>query len=324
MKPRRLTLLALLAALLAAPAAAQGDYPARPIRMVVAFPPGGGADLTARTVAQKLTEALGQPVVVDNRPGANGLVGTDAVAKAAPDGYTLLLTDRGALGINPSLYRKLPYDPLKDFSYVGIACLGAYVLAVNAGLPAQTFQEFVALAKSKPGSINYASFGIGSMPQLNMEQLNQRMGIRLVHVPYKGGGPAVQAAVSGEVGAALVTAPSILGHLKQGRLRALAIGAPQRSALLPEVPTMKEAGGGDDTFVPTYFGFAAPAGTPPAVVGRLSAEVKRAVNAPDVAPKLAASGLDAWGSTPDEMARTVKEDVARFATLVKAAGVQPE
>jgi tripartite-type tricarboxylate transporter receptor subunit TctC len=317
----------ILAAALALAAAASSfaqEYPNRAVRMVVAFPPGGGADLTARTVAQKMSEALGQPVVVDNRPGANGIVGTDAVAKAAPDGYTILLTDRGALGINPSLYKKLPYDPLKDFAYVSVACLGSYVLALNAALPAKTFQEFIALAKAKPGSINYASFGIGSMPQLNMEALKQRMGINLVHVPYKGGGPAVQAAVSGEVGAALVTAPSILGHVKEGRLRVVAIGAEQRSPLLPEVPTMKELGGGEDTFVPTYFGIAAPAGTPAPIVQRLSAEVKRAVNAPDVSKRLAATGLDAYGSSPDEMAHIVKTDVARFARLVQTVGIQPE
>lgn len=315
-----------VAALAASAAAfAQGsDYPNRAVKMVVSFPPGGGADLTARMVAQKLTDTLGQTVVVENRPGANGLVGSEAVAKAAPDGYTLLLTDRGALGVNPSLYKALPYDPLKDFSYVSIACTGAYVLAVNAKLPAKTFQEFVALAKARPGSINYASFGIGSMPQLNMEALAARVGVKLVHVPYKGGGPAVQAAVTGEVAAALLTPPSILGHIKQGRLRALAVGSPERSALLPEVPTMKEVGGGEDTFVPTYFGIAAPAGTPAAIVNRLSAEVKRAVHAPDVAPKLAANGLDAYGSTPAEMAQTVKEDVARFAALVHKVGIQPE
>jgi tripartite-type tricarboxylate transporter receptor subunit TctC len=304
--------------------AQSGDYPNRAVKMVVSFPPGGGADLTARLVAQKLSEALGQAVVVENRPGANGLVGSDAVAKAAPDGYTLLLTDRGALGVNPSLYKALPYDPLKDFSYVSIACTGAYVLAVNAKLPANSFREFIALARQKPGSVNYASFGIGSMPQLNMEALAARMGIKLVHVPYKGGGPAVQAAVTGEVAAALLTPPSILGHIKQGRLRALAVGASERSTLLPDVPTMREVGGGDDTFVPTYFGLAAPAGTPAAIVSRLSAEVKRAVHAPDVTSKLSASGLDAYGSTPEEMANTVKEDVARFAKLVRAIGIQPE
>ena len=321
---RRLITAVATLAMAAAAFAQSGDYPNRAVKMVVSFPPGGGADLTARMVAQKLGEALGQPVVVENRPGANGLVGTDAVAKSAPDGYTLLLTDRGALGVNPSLYKQLPYDPLKDFAYVSIACTGAYVLAVNARLPAKTFREFIDLAKTKPGSVNYASFGIGSMPQLNMEALASRMGVKLVHVPYKGGGPAVQAAVSGEVAAALLTPPSILGHIKQGRLHALAIGAAERSALLPDVPTMKEVGGGDDTFVPTYFGIAAPAGTPPAIVGRLSAEVKRAVHAADVAPKLAASGLDPYGSTPEEMAGTVREDVARFGRLVHSIGIQPE
>ena len=322
----KLTLAAAAVLLAAIPAAqAQTDtWPSRPIKIIVSFPPGAGADLTARTVAQSLTESLGVPVVVDNRGGANGIIGTEAVAKSAPDGYTILLTDRGAFGVNPSLYKKLPYDPLKDFEYIGIATMGSYVLAMNATLPAKNYAEFIALAKSKPGAINYASFGVGSMPQMNLEALNLQAGIKLNHVPYKGGGPAVTALVSGEVGVTVLTAPSLLGHIKEGRVRALAIGASKRSPLLPDVPTMAEVGGGADTLVPTYFGFAAPAGTPKAIVNRLSAEIKKALTNKDSGDKLGKLGLDTAGGTPEEMLATVKSDMARFAKLVNAIGIQPE
>jgi tripartite-type tricarboxylate transporter receptor subunit TctC len=318
-------LAALLAGVLSGQVQAQADaWPNRPIKIIVSFPPGAGADLTARTVAQKMSESLGVPVVVDNRGGANGIIGTEAVAKSPPDGYTILLTDRGAFGVNPSLYKKLPYDPLKDFEYIGIGTVGNYVLAINANVPAKTYAEFIALAKSKPGVINNASFGVGSMPQMNLEALNLQAGIKLNHVPYKGGGPAVTALVSGEVDVTVLTAPSLLGHIKEGRVRAIAIGSARRSPLLPDVPTMAEVGGGGDTLVPTYFGFAAPAGTPKAIVNRLSAEIKKALAGGDSGEKLGQLGLDASGSTPEEMFATVKSDMARFSKLVNAIGIQPE
>jgi len=298
-------------------------YPNRPLKLVVPFPPGGGADLTARTLAQKMGDAMGQSIVVDNRPGANGLIGTDLVAKAAPDGYTILLVDRGALGINPSLYAKLPYDPLKDFAYIGIATEGPYVLVANPAIPAKTLGEFVALAKAKPGSINYASYGVGSMAQLNLEAVNQRLGIDLQHVPYKGAGPAVTAVVAGEVGVTIASVPGVLGFVRDGRVRALAVGSDKRLALFPDVPTMAEAGGGD-TLIATYFALAAPAGTPPAVVARLNTEMKRALAAPEVAERFVAAGLVPTGSSPEVMAQTVKQDVARFAVLVKSIGIKPE
>jgi len=317
--------LTLVALTVAAGAHAQGGaaYPTRPLKLIVPFPPGGGADLTARTLAQKMGDAMGQPIVVDNRPGANGLIGTDLVAKAAPDGYTILLVDRGALGINPSLYAKLPYDPLRDFAYIGIATEGPYVLVVNPALPAKTLAELVALAKAKPGSINYASYGIGSMAQLNLEALNQRLGIDLQHVPYKGAGPAVTAVVAGEVGVTIASVPGVLGFVRDGRARALAVGSDKRLALFPDVPTMAEAGGGD-TLIPTFFALAAPAGTPPAVVAKLNAELKRALAAPDVAERLIAAGLVPIGGSPEMMAATVRQDVTRFAALVKAIGIKPE
>jgi tripartite-type tricarboxylate transporter receptor subunit TctC len=306
-----------------APAAAQ-DYPSRPIRMIVAFPPGGGADLTARLVGQKLSEAWGQPVVVENRPGANGSIATDGVAKSVPDGYTIVLIDRGAVGINPALYKQLPYDPLKDLAYIGIATEAAYVLVVNPQVPAKTFQELVQLAKAKPGAINYASIGIGSMFQLNMERLKAFTHTDMTHVAYKGAGPAITGVVAGESQVTIASSAGILGFIKDGKLRALAVGADKRLPFLPDVPTLGEVGGGADTLVPTYFGFAAPAGTPRPIVDKLSAEIRRIVHVPEITERLAGVGLDATGGTPEAMLAEVKRDVVRFGELVKALGIQPE
>lgn len=317
---------ATLGALLPAAASfAQADtYPNRPIKMVLPFPPGGGADLTARTLAQKMGDSMGQSIVVENKPGANGALGVDTVAKAAPDGYTILITDRGSLSVNPHLYAKLPYDPLKDFAYIGIATDGPYVLVANPSLNVKTVAELVALAKAKPGTINYASFGIGSMPQMNLEALNRKMGIDMVHVPYKGAGPAAQAVVAGEVGVTISSIPAVQGFIKDGRLRALAVGSDKRFALLPDVPTMAEAGADADLLVPTYFALAAPAGTPPAIVAKLGAEMRKALADPAVAEKFAAAGLVVNGSSSEAMTNSVKQDVARFGTLVKAIGIKPE
>jgi len=304
--------------------AQSGAYPNRTIRMVVAFPPGGGADLTARLLAQKMGESMGQPVVVENKPGANGSIGSEVVAKSPPDGYTLLVLDRGALSINPSLYAKLPYDPLKDLAFVGIASEGPYVLVVNPSLNVKSLGELVAVSKAKPGTLNYASFGIGSLPHLNLEALNQRMGIDLVHVPYKGAAPAAQAVVAGEVGVTISSVPAVQGFIKDGRLRAIAVGADKRIALLPDVPTMTESGGGADTLIPVFFAVAAPAGTPPAVIARLNAEMKKALADPAVAEKLQNAGLEPTGSSPEQMLATVKQDTAHFSALVKQIGIKPE
>jgi tripartite-type tricarboxylate transporter receptor subunit TctC len=317
-----------LAVTLLCPAALAQDFPSRPIRLVVSFTPGGGADFTARTVGQKMGEILGQPVVVENKPGANGLVGCDAVAKSAPDGYTLLETDRGALGVNPSLYRKLPYDPLSDFEYVGVVTTAPYVLVIDARLPAKTLAEFRELAKAKPGSLNYGSYGVASMAQLNIEALKAKLAIDLTHVPYKGAGPAVQAVVAGEAAATIASPAAVLGFIRDGRLRALAIGEKRRSPLLPDVPTYAEAARSknedDDPLVPTYFAFALPAKTPHAIVERLHQAMRKAVLAPEVAERLSAAGLVPAGGTGAELLALVKRDIPRFRGIVQNIGIQPE
>jgi tripartite-type tricarboxylate transporter receptor subunit TctC len=317
-------LLALGMSVFAWSALAQDAFPSRPIRLIVSFPPGGGADLTARVVGQKMGDLLGQPVVVENRPGANGLVGCEAVAKSVPDGYTLLETDRGALGINPSLYRKIPYDPTRDFEYVGIVTSAPYVIVIDPRLAAKTLAEYAQLAKAKPGALNYASYGIASMAQLNIEALKARLGMKVTHVPYKGAGPAVQGVVAGESSLTIASPPAVTGFVREGRLRAIAIGAPKRSPLLPEVPTLGESGVDEDTLVPTYFAFALPARTPQAVVDRLHGTMRRAVTSPEVAARLDKAGLEPTGGTGAELLELVKRDIPRFRKIVEDVGIKPE
>ena len=320
------TVFLFVVALLAGPAAlAQAPaYPAKPLKLVVPFAPGGASDLTARTLAQKMGESMGQSIIVENKPGANGVLGIDAVAKSQPDGYTILLTDRGSLTVNPSLYAKLPYDPVNDLSCIGIATLGPYVLVANPKLNVRTVQELVALSKSKPGTINYSSFGIGSMAQLNLEAFNQKMGTDMLHVPYKGAAPAAQAAVAGDVGVTIAAVPAVQGFIKDGRLRALAVGSETRFAVLPDVPTMTEAGASNDILLPTYFALLAPANTPAPIVARLNAELRKALADPAVAERLAGAGLVPVGGTPEAMATSIKQDLPRFAELVKKIGIKPE
>jgi tripartite-type tricarboxylate transporter receptor subunit TctC len=324
----KLSLIAALAVCtLVATSAAQGQssaaFPEKPIKLIVPYSPGGSADFTARLIAQKMSEGLRQPLVVDNKPGANGIIGADVVAKAAPDGYTLLLAPR-ELGINPSIYATLPYDTLKSFAWIGLATEGHFVMVVNPSIPAQSFADLIALAKAKPASLSYGSIGIGSIAQLNVEALKQRQGVDILHVPYKGAGPALNATVSGEVALTIAAVPGAIGFIKDGRLRALAVGSPTRLPQFPDVPTLGEVGGGADTFVTTFFGLAAPANTPEPIIAKLNAELRRAVTHPDIVEKLNASGLVPIGSTPEVMASTIADDIARFGTLVKSIGIKPE
>lgn len=309
---------------MAGPSAWAQSYPDKPIRLIVPFPPGGSIDVVARLLGKKLSDALGQTVVVDNRAGANGSIGSDMVAKAPADGYTLLLADRGAFGINPSLYKKLPYDPLKDFDYVGIAVWAPYVLVAHAAVPVKDVPELVALARKDRCKLNYASFGIGSMAQMGMEAFNAQYGVCMTHVPYKGGGPAVAAALSGEVDVTIATIGPALPHIRQGKLTALAVGSATRSALLPQTPAITEVGGSADTMPRTYFGFALPAGSPPAVRKRLSDALQRIVAMPEVKDQLAQSGLETAEVSSEQMARTVQTDVPFFARLAAQIGIKPE
>ena len=304
--------------------AADADYPSRPIRVVVPFPAGAGADSNARLIGQKMAELLKQPVIVDNRPGANGMIGTEAVAKAAPDGYTMLFTDRGALGINPSLYKKLPYDPNKDFDYVGIAVWGPYILVANPKTPYTTLAGLSDFAKKNPGKINYASFGNGSMTQIGTEMLSSALGIQMTHVPYKGGAPALTAAMAGEVDIALITIGPALGGLKEGRVKPLFVGTTTRLSILPDVPTAREAGVDPEAIPKTYFGFALPAGTPPAIVKTLSEAARKAVSTPDVSARLINAGFEPATVSPQEMKAVVGRDVADFHKITTRLGIQPE
>ena len=299
----------------------QEAYPSRPIRMIVAYPPGGAVDVMARSVAQKLQESMGQPVPVDNRPGGSGVIGAQAVAKSPADGYTVLVIDRGALTINPHLLKVPPYDPVQDFAYTGVATDLHYVLAVSSSLPAKTFQEFVQMAKAKPGAMNYGSFGIGTITQLNFEQLSSHLGIRLTHVPYKGAAQTSLGVLGGDVAIMMSSIAGVSSFLKDGRMRALAVSGPKRSPQLPDVPTVAELGGGSDTVVPTYFTYALPAGTPRAIITKLHGELSRAQAAPEVAQRLASAGLEPTTATPEEFTEGVKRDSERFAKLVKSLAI---
>ena len=320
---RCLPLLALCAApaLAQQPAKADSAFPTRPITLIVSFPAGAGADLTARTVAQKLTESMGQSVVVDNRAGANGILGTSAVAKAAPDGYTILLTDRGALGINPSTYKKLAYDPLKDFEYISIAAVGPYVLAVKNDLPVKNYAEFMQMAKVQPGKINYASFGVGSMPQLNMEAFKAKQSVNLTHVPYKGGAQAVAGLLTGEVDVALLTAPSLLGPMKSGKVRALAITGKTRSANFPDVPTFAEVGLASFELSGTW-GLIAPAGVPADRVAILSNALAEAVKDPAVRDALVAQGIDPEPASGAEYGAVLARESDKWSKVIDEAKIK--
>lgn len=315
---RCLVLLAFVCCL--TPLAAWSDaYPSKPIRLVIPFSSGGATDVVARIVAQKLTEALKQSVVVDSRPGANGIIGTDIVAKAAPDGYTLLASVASAHTLNPSIY-KLPYDPLKDFAAVSLVANLPIMVVAHPSLPAKTIQEFVALAKSKPGQINFSSGT--SLIQLTGELFKSATGTNIVAIPYKGTGPQLTAVLAGEV--SLTFDPfTALSQVKAGKLRALAILAPKRSALLPDVPTLDEVGvRGVD--VASWVGILAPAGTPNEIVNRLQGEIAKIVAMPDVKERFASISYEPVGSTPEQFANLIRVEVAKWAKVVKETNFKVE
>ena len=323
----RLSLLALLSGLtapaVAASATAAGPaYPIKPIRIVVTYAPGGSTDVVARLLANPLTESLGQQIVIDNRGGAGGIIGTEIAARAAPDGYTLLFGTSAGLSINPLLQRKLPYNVERDFAPISLVVVNPQVLVAYPGLAANTIGELIKLARSRPGQINYASPGVGSPNHMGMELLKSMTGIDLVHVPYKGGGPASTDLIAGQVSLLFNSIPSVLPYMRSGRLKALAVGSAARSPAIPEIPTVAEAGVPGFEYA-TWYGLFAAAGTPRGIVARLNAAAAKALLAPELAQPLRAQGSEPRPTTPEELARFMRVEHARWERVVKATGLAP-
>lgn len=308
-----------IAALMVQPAVAQ-TYPVKPIRILIAQAPGSATDNVSRVLSAKLAEQLGQQLVIEARPGAGGAVGTEAAARAPADGYTLFMANNSTHGSNPAVYKKLPYDAIKDFSPIILIASTPYVLTVHPSLPVKTVKELVALAKKRPGELNYGSAGNGSTHHLSGELLNMMAGIKLVHVPYKGTTPALTGLLSGEVSVMFFTVVGIEPHAKSGKARALAVTTPKRANLMPQLPTMAEAGF-PGFEVTSWFGLLAPAGTPAAIVTRINAETTKALALPEVSGALKKLGFDAMGGTPEQFATHIKSEVERFTKLVKATGI---
>ena len=304
-------------------AQASAAYPNKPIRFIVPQAAGGSTDVLSRTVGQKLSEIFGQPVVMDNRPGANGIVGTEMVAKAPADGYTLVAGGTSTVAINSSLYSKIPYDPIKDFTPVVNFAYSTSVLVVHPSVAAKTIADLIALAKSKPGELRYASAGNGSSPHLSAEVFKMMAGVNVVHVPYKGSTPGVIATVSGETALMFTGVASALAHIKAGRLRALSVNGPRRSPALTDVPTAG-ASGLPGFEVDFWIGMLAPAGTPNAVVARLNTEVNRILAQEDVRNRLVALGTDVIGGSAQSFADLIKSDVARWGKAIKASGAKAD
>jgi tripartite-type tricarboxylate transporter receptor subunit TctC len=316
------TLALLLLALLAAANAGAQQYPARPIHLIVGFTPGGGVDINARLLAPRLAEYLGQPVVVENKPGAGTNIANEFVAKAAPDGYTLLFNSP-AVAINMSLTRNPPYDALRDFAAVSQFSESTNILVVPASLPVKSAPELVALARAKPGALNYSSAGNGTTQHLAAELFKLRTGTSIQHIPYKGSAPSIAALIAGQVQLSFVNPLAIGAHVKTGRLRALAVAGAKRSDLLPEVPTLKETGI-EGVEVPLWFGMLAPAATPREIIATLSAAVAKATHDPETRKRLAEQGAEPVGSSAEEFGRLLREDVAKWAEVVKVSGARTD
>ncbi|MFN0301136.1 MAG: Bug family tripartite tricarboxylate transporter substrate binding protein [Burkholderiales bacterium] len=308
--------LSFLIMLAAAGAFAQSSYPEKPVRLVVPFPPGGTVDLVARLIAERLGPGLGQPVVVDNRAGAGGAIGAESVARAAPDGYALLLGTGSTHGTNPAVNKKLPYDPVKDFTPIVMLARTPYILVAHPAVPAQSVREFVALARAQPGKINFASYGPGSSNHLASELFKAMAGIDLVHVPYKGAAPAVTAIVAGEVQVMFDVVGTSGPHIKTGKLKLLGVGSPRRSSLAPESPTLAESGiAGFDAG--TFFALFAPAGTPRPIVDRLNREGLKVLAMTEVGERLVAMGNEIAGGPSEALGEAVSQEVAKWQRLVR-------
>ena len=298
-------------------------YPTKPIRIVASYPPGGTNDFVARSVGQKLSEMLGQQVLVDNRSGAGGNIGADSVAKAAPDGYTLFMA-AGAHALAPSLYKKLSYDLVRDFAHISIASQAAFVLVVNPSIPANNAKDLIQYIKGQPGGVNYAVTGIGVPTHLAGEMFKSLAGIQMTPVAYKGDSPALVDLLGGQVGVSFASIAPALPHIKSQKLRPLAVSTAQRSVILPGIPTVAEATGFADFDVRTWFGLMAPAGTPPEILRTLEAAMVKITALPDIKEKFAAQGMDALSSTSGEFSAFVKDQIQKYAHMVKTANVQPE
>ncbi len=303
--------------------AADQPYPARPIRIIITFPAGGPSDTVVRPIAQRLNETWGQPVILDNRGGAGGVVGTEIVAHAAPDGYNLLVGTAGGMAINPNLLAKLSYDPFRDFAPVCMLVINPQVLVAHPSLPANNVKELIALAKARPGQLNFGSSGTGTATHLGMELLKLATGINVVHVPYKGGAPAVTDLIAGQVQMIFVSMPSVMPHVQSGRLKALAVGSAKRVQSAPDIPTVAEAGYPGFEYA-NWNALFAPAGTPAAILNKLNAEVVRILGDPALAQRLSAQGAEPASGTPDALARYLRQDYDRWKKVITAGGIKPE
>ena len=318
---RTIPLLALLAGVVSVGSAAAQTYPAKPIRILVGFQPGGAVDISARVIAQKLGETIGQSVIVENRPGASGNIAADLTAKAAPDGYTLFMANTTVA--TPSLFVKLPYDIARDLAPVSLIAIGPSVLVVHPSVPVRNVKELVALARAKPKALIYGSGGLGNITHLEMELLASMAGLQMMHVPYKGGAPSITGLLSGEVHLLFASIPSILSQVRTNRVRALGVSTAKRNGALPDVPTLSEAG------VPGYdaaswYGLFAPAGVQRGTLEILAKELVRIMALPDVRTKFQADGFEPVGSTPEEFDGFVRAEIAKWAKAIKAAKIQPE
>ena len=319
----RIRILAAVALMIAAFAAHAQNYPVKPVRLVVPFAPGGSSEIIARSVAQKLSENTGQQFVVENRPGGAGNIAMQEVARAEPDGYTLMLGHVGTLAMNPAMFAKLPYDPNRDFAPVSLIAIVPNIFVVNANLPVKNLKDFIALAQAQPGSINYGSAGNGSAGHLAFEYLKMVTKIELVHVPYKGTGPMLTDLLGGQTQATSAGTPPLLPHIRSGKLRAFAVGTPQRVSSLPDVPTVAEQGyPGFETS--QWYGIIVPLRTPDAIVKKLSAEIAKAVKSPEVLARFHDDGTLAVGNTPAEFAEFIRKEQARWGEVVRKSGVKAE
>jgi tripartite-type tricarboxylate transporter receptor subunit TctC len=319
----RIRILAAVALMIAAFAAHAQNYPVKPVRLVVPFAPGGSSEIIARSVAQKLSENTGQQFVVENRPGGAGNIAMQEVARAEPDGYTLMLGHVGTLAMNPAMFAKLPYDPNRDFAPVSLIAIVPNIFVVNANLPVKNLKDFIALAQAQPGSINYGSAGNGSAGHLAFEYLKMVTKIELVHVPYKGTGPMLTDLLGGQTQATSAGTPPLLPHIRSGKLRAFAVGTPQRVSSLPDVPTVAEQGyPGFETS--QWYGIIVPLRTPDAIVKKLSAEIAKAVKSPEVLARFHDDGTLAVGNTPAEFAEFIRKEQVRWGEVVRKSGVKAE